>query len=175
MKYLLNPKTGVVLNETPILLKHRPDLIPCNKEGKPIHRTPQPKIVESAYLLNPRTNEVFVFTPELASRLGMIPCDSQEHAKEIIKSLGGVEPEDVVISEHPSVQNAGSDDMETDVVIQDDVDDDDKNNIIDLESMEKDQIKQFAIEKFGEKIDGRLSKEMMIEQVKVMMNNMDAA
>lgn len=157
-------------------------------------------IVESPYLLNPVTGAVLPFSLLLARQEGLIPCDDQEHANRILKNLGRdeliteladaaeteIQPE---AEETPGLQGRGTVASAEDAAGEPEATGDTGEseageeagtNIEELvpvgvpdeiKDMTKKQIVAYCMENFGEKLDGRLNRTMLLEQATMLINS----
>lgn len=178
MHYLKNPKTGVIYpeNSLGLLKKMRPEYIPCDKNGRPTYAEGQAIVLEKRdFLLNPVTGDVTAFSDALASMPGMIPVDSAAHATAIMVSLGG-EPLVVTDGDIPApdgqVNPTDQGDLNAPPVPDETPD---AFADVDLDAMTKDDLEAFAREHFGEELDKREKREVLIEKVQVMINTHQAA
>lgn len=196
-KFLRNRNTGVVLPRTDLLDKH-PHLVPCDGAGRPIHS--MDNAPQTPYLMNPVTKTIDPWSPALANTPGMIGVNTPEEGREILQALGAIgeqraeaaEPFGTLGATHavgdleergqpaglqppePPPAATGARDAETeDAGEQPESQTEDPADPfegIDLAAMDKEGLKQFALDQFDEKMDGRLAEEALRQQVAVMMN-----
>ena len=178
LQFVKNTKTGVVFALTRVLKKMRTDLIPCTKEGIPMaynHNADMPM------LFNPYTDNLLPNTGDNSRIAGLIPCRDEEHAQQIKAALMGQVPEtkaeapdeQVGLQEPPTkpaettnvapaLATAPANAVDTNFI--------EMLRITNVEGMNKDALKAFATEHFGEKLNGRLAEDVLREQVQVMIN-----
>lgn len=179
-KYVKNPKTGVVFQQTRILEKMRKDLIPCTRAGIPIAHGN----VDMPSLYNPFTDKIVPNSGDNSLIAGLIPCRDREHADEIRANLMGLPaekqeetevaglkapeesltaPQLAATTEAPEVPApAISDEYEG-------------FKEVDVDSMEKPELKEFAMEHFGVKLNGQKGVDTLREELQTLINEQVAA
>jgi hypothetical protein len=159
-------------------------------------------IIESPFLLNPVTGAVLPFSLLLARQEGLIPCDDYDHANRILKNLGRDEliTELADASEaaiQPEAESPGLHGRDTEASAEEEVGEteaagdagqseageEEGTNIEDLvpvgvadeiKDFTKKQIVAYCMENFGEKLDARLNRTMLLEQATMLINSRSA-
>lgn len=192
-KYLLNPKSGAVFPATELLLVKGTGLVACEQDGTPLSTydaRDDDEVIESPFVLNPVTGAVLPWSLLLARQEGLIPCDDQEHANRILKNLGHDELIQGLAegAEEPSPEadtgttdTVGLEAVETET--KDETEAEEAGTSLEeiadvtvpeaIKDMTKKQIVAHCMENYGEKLDARLNRTMLLEQATMLINSAD--
>jgi len=177
-KFVKNIKTGVVFQLTRILAKMRKDLIPCTRAGIPLAHAN----VDMPNLYNPFTNLIVPNSGDNSLIAGLIPCRDRKHADEIRESLmgsavGADDDDDVDVEETTGLKEPESPVApplstapgKADEVIMEGF------KVIDVDAMDKAELKAFAMKHFDVKLNGQKGEDTLREELQSLINSKIAA